>query len=166
MPSSKRTGKSAIRASDRRALAMRHAAEPGVPTPAFCFYCGAEGSILWYLKSNGEPGGWVHFKGLEIDHVIPEHHGGASDHTNYVLACQNCNRRKGTSLEFADRSQIDRRSISDESENVLAPRARSRIGRDRRGSKSSYSGRLPRLLRSQRFHDFRQTTQRSRRGSR
>jgi 5-methylcytosine-specific restriction endonuclease McrA len=40
---------------------------------------------------------WPMFS-LELDHVIPEFHGGPSVAENLVLACQRCNRRKGASL--------------------------------------------------------------------
>ena len=38
---------------------------------------------------------WVYFKGLELDHIVPELLGGDGSPDNIVLACQSCNRRKG-----------------------------------------------------------------------
>jgi 5-methylcytosine-specific restriction endonuclease McrA len=34
----------------------------------------------------------------EIDHVIAEKHGGATEESNLAMSCWRCNRRKGTDL--------------------------------------------------------------------
>jgi 5-methylcytosine-specific restriction endonuclease McrA len=79
----------------RRAVALSAGCEPGEHSTAQCHYCRAPGSISWFRRSDGAPGGWVHFAGLELDHVIPESAGGAATPDNIVLACRSCNRRKG-----------------------------------------------------------------------
>jgi HNH endonuclease len=38
----------------------------------------------------------------EVDHVVAEKHGGATDISNLALACWRCNRRKGTDLTSLD----------------------------------------------------------------
>ncbi len=38
----------------------------------------------------------------EVDHVIPEKHGGATELSNLALACWRCNRHKGTDLTSID----------------------------------------------------------------
>lgn len=38
----------------------------------------------------------------EIDHVIPEKHGGMTEETNLALTCWRCNRHKGTDLGSFD----------------------------------------------------------------
>lgn len=39
---------------------------------------------------------------LEIDHIRPEAHGGASDEDNLIAACSHCNNRKGARLSAID----------------------------------------------------------------
>ncbi len=87
--------KATIPLAARRALALSSGCLPGETIKARCVYCGAEGTITWFRLSNGEPSGWVHFSGLEIDHLIPEARGGATSAGNLQLACQRCNRSKG-----------------------------------------------------------------------
>lgn len=41
-------------------------------------------------------------KSLQIDHVIPEAHGGSSTEENLCLACSTCNQKKGTSTVAVD----------------------------------------------------------------
>lgn len=94
-----RTIKRAIPNESRRALARRAGCEPGSAVDAPCHYCGRPGRVCWTWKRlDGTPGQWVTFQGLEIDHVVPEFHGGTSDPENLVLACRPCNRRKGHKL--------------------------------------------------------------------
>ena len=50
-----------------------------------CFYCGREVELT-YDKPNS----------AVIEHVIPKSRGGASNYSNYVLACSKCNMLKGT----------------------------------------------------------------------
>lgn len=89
--------KKSIPLATRRAVAAAAGCEPGqVGFTASCRYCGATGQISWFPLSNGKPGSWVHFLGLELDHVVAEAHGGSSEPDNIVLACQPCNRRKHT----------------------------------------------------------------------
>lgn len=85
--------KKAIPAESRRALAVRHGGQPMQTTAASCHYCGAPGQIVWMSPS------WVQFVDLEIDHVVPEFHGGTGAPSNLVLACVRCNRRKGARLD-------------------------------------------------------------------
>src|SRR5579871_813712 len=44
----------------------------------------------------------VSFFSSEIDHIIPEKHGGANDESNLALTCWRCNRHKGTDLGSFD----------------------------------------------------------------
>lgn len=83
------TAKRAIPQAVRRAVARRAGAiGPGRWT-AYCDYCGSVGEICWMTPS------WVRFRGLELDHVVPEVRGGQPVEENIVLACQRCNRSKG-----------------------------------------------------------------------
>lgn len=87
--------KVAIPAATRRAVALAAGHDPaGTHSMASCAYCGAPGGIYWPRTSKGEPGGWVHFTDLELDHVIPEWAGGEPGPENVVLACRPCNRSK------------------------------------------------------------------------
>jgi 5-methylcytosine-specific restriction endonuclease McrA len=89
--------KAAIPHDIRRAVARRHGAEPGTTTTARCRYCGADGVITWFVGDRGE--GWVHFADLELEHITPEHIGGATSADNIDLACRSCNRSKGHKTE-------------------------------------------------------------------
>lgn len=83
----------------RRAVAVAAGGVPGQTTEAACHYCNEAGWIYWpTLYPSGRPGAWVHFTGLELDHVIPESAGGPATADNIVLACRPCNRRKGARL--------------------------------------------------------------------
>lgn len=97
MASNPKTGyrKMQIPSRTRIEIAKRYGVEPGESGPATCVYCGAPGTIKWFLRSNGRPSAWVHFQYLELDHVLAEFHGGTSEPDNIVLACRTCNRRKG-----------------------------------------------------------------------
>lgn len=86
--------KRAIPQATRRAVALRNGCRPGESAVAGCHWCGAEGRIYWSRRSDGKPSGWVTFS-HELDHVVPEFVGGASDPDNIVLACRPCNRRRG-----------------------------------------------------------------------
>lgn len=81
--------KRAIPNEERRRLAARYGASWGSSTSVACHYCNEPGSIHW-----AQDRCWPIFT-LEIDHVVPEFHGGASVAENFVLACQHCNRSKG-----------------------------------------------------------------------
>lgn len=52
-----------------------------------CRYCGRTPRPLYEF--------WTNRLRLVIDHVLPVHFGGTSDPENLVLACDNCNARKG-----------------------------------------------------------------------
>lgn len=80
--------KRAIPQAVRRAVALRYG-PPDHGVQAYCAYCGRGGLIFWMSAS------WVYFRGLELDHVIPESRGGQAVAENVVLACQFCNRSKG-----------------------------------------------------------------------
>jgi 5-methylcytosine-specific restriction endonuclease McrA len=86
--------KRAIPEATRRAVALAAGAAPGESSVLACHYCGAAGSSYWPRLSDGRPGAWVHFTGLELDHVVPERLGGTSLPDNVVLACRPCNRSK------------------------------------------------------------------------
>lgn len=88
------TRKRAIPQASRRAVALAAGAVPGETTLAPCHYCGILAAITWPRLFDGRPGSWVHF-GHEIDHVMPESHGGTNSPSNLVLACLPCNRSKG-----------------------------------------------------------------------
>lgn len=81
----------------KRAVAIRHGAIPGERSSVVhCHYCGKQGEAHWPRNLKGEPGGWVAIRGFDLDHVIPEFHGGSTtDPDNFVLACARCNRSKG-----------------------------------------------------------------------
>ena len=87
--------KSAIPAGVRREVAAQHGGAPGETTAAACAYCGAAGLVHWPPLFSGRPGAWVSFPGLELDHIIPESHGGPTTADNLTLACRPCNRKKG-----------------------------------------------------------------------
>lgn len=80
----------------RLELARQHGCVPGEPRKVRCAYCDYEGQALWFCHFGGEPSGWVHFSGLEMDHIVPESRGGATTVSNITLACRRCNRSKGT----------------------------------------------------------------------
>ena len=78
--------------ASRRAVARRYGGLPHQTVETRCHYCDVTGRIHWITPS------WVWFEGLEIDHVVPEYHGGEGTPDNLVLACRPCNRRKGTKI--------------------------------------------------------------------
>lgn len=77
---------------------MRHGCEAGQTIAVGCHYCGKQGHIHWPLLFSGRPSLWVTFTDLEIDHVVPELHGGNASSDNLVLACRLCNRSKGARM--------------------------------------------------------------------
>jgi 5-methylcytosine-specific restriction endonuclease McrA len=74
----------------RREVARRYGAEPGTTVLVPCHYCGVLAKIVWLSYDLSWP---IFYH--ELDHVIPQFHGGPSTAANIVLACQSCNRRKG-----------------------------------------------------------------------
>jgi 5-methylcytosine-specific restriction endonuclease McrA len=91
--------KQSIPTHSRRALAMKYGCKPGEVTDCQCYYCGAPGKIHWQKLSNGRPGAWVSFS-LSIDHLEAESQGGCTQADNFVLACIECNKSKGTRTVF------------------------------------------------------------------
>lgn len=87
--------KRAIPQATRRAVALAAGGVPGETVAAMCAYCGIQGAVHWQRLHCGRPGAWVHFSGLELDHVHPERLGGSSTPDNIVLACPRCNRSRG-----------------------------------------------------------------------
>lgn len=88
----------------KKAIAARYGLTGVGETTAPCHYCGLAGRVLWaparvdydhWYRSVPER---VHFH-HEIDHVIPVCAGGTNDLVNLVLACEPCNRRKGTCID-------------------------------------------------------------------
>jgi 5-methylcytosine-specific restriction endonuclease McrA len=77
----------------RRAVARRYGAEPGTTILVPCHYCGVLAKIDWMAEYPNWP---VFYH--ELDHVMPEFHGGPSTADNIVLACQRCNRCKGSKV--------------------------------------------------------------------
>lgn len=93
--SAERYHKKAIPNAVRRAVAIRYGCPPGKTISVPCHYCGARDLIVWHKLFGGRPSSWVSF-GHELDHVVPEFHGGPTTAENIVLACRPCNRRKHT----------------------------------------------------------------------
>jgi hypothetical protein len=92
------TKKRAIPESTRRAVALRYGCEPGATkSDVPCHWCGAAGSITWHRLHSGKPSAWVTFS-HELDHLLPEFHGGTGEPDNIVLACRSCNRSRGHRL--------------------------------------------------------------------
>lgn len=89
--------KAPIKAETRRALAIRYGCEPGQCVLVKCHYCEFTSEIQWFLGATKRKNsfGWAAFGEFEIDHVVPEFHGGATHESNLVLACLKCNRSKG-----------------------------------------------------------------------
>lgn len=86
--------KQAIPLASRQAVALRYCCPPGGEALARCYYCHNKGTIHWWLRRRDGKPGWVSFQDLELDHIIPEFHGGTADPWNIVLACRSCNRAK------------------------------------------------------------------------
>lgn len=86
--------KRAIPSATRKEVALNNGCENGGQVAAKCAHCSATGTITWF-KSRNQFGGWVHFSGLEMDHIIPESKGGTGLPENIQLLCRRCNRRKG-----------------------------------------------------------------------
>lgn len=97
--------KKAIPLSVRREIAVRHGLKgPGENKQISCHYCGKNtGEINWMNPS------WVHFSGLEMDHVVPESMGGANNSENIVLACKSCNRMRNNSV--VDKSESSKSHV-------------------------------------------------------
>lgn len=89
--------KRAIPSAVRRGVALKYGGAPGRRVSVPCHYCGTPGLIYWPLRWDGTPECWVVFD-HELDHVIPEYHGGTSTVENLVLACRRCSRGKGFKL--------------------------------------------------------------------
>lgn len=85
----------------RRDVARRHVAE-GYQEEVRCAYCGALGCVDWtdgepfFYEARGDARKWMH-----LDHVIPESRNGPTSLDNTVIACADCNLRKGA-LPFGD----------------------------------------------------------------
>lgn len=82
--------------SDRlkRDIAAKYGCRRGKVVSAKCCYCDYVGQIRWIAHSS-EAAGFVSFKGLHVEHVIPESRGGDTAIENLVLACRPCNLDKG-----------------------------------------------------------------------
>ena len=63
-----------------------------------CFYCGSQ-------LGGFEPG--VKGKKATIDHVYPKSKGGSDDISNKVLACQECNQRKGDTIGWQYKPKLE-----------------------------------------------------------
>lgn len=86
--------KRAIPEATRRGVAAAYGCQPGETLEAHCYWCAKPGEIHWARLSDGRPGAWVTFPGLELDHVHPEIDGGSNGPENFVLACRSCNARR------------------------------------------------------------------------
>lgn len=93
-PDVTRCTKASIPLAARRQIALKYGCKPGERADAACYYCGEPGSIYWPRTRKGQPGAWVAFSRLEVDHFVAEVHGGLTDAENLVLACRTCNRSK------------------------------------------------------------------------
>jgi len=89
--------KTAIPMATRREIARRHGLDGIGNIEAQCHWCGKVGRVCWVNAS------WVHFSGLELDHIVPESRGGDHSPDNIVLACRSCNRRRNN--EFMDNAE-------------------------------------------------------------
>ena len=78
----------------RREACIRLGAIPGREVQIKCAYCDSLGFARWPLTLKGKPSGWVMIGGLELDHIVAIHRGGANTADNLTLACRSCNRRK------------------------------------------------------------------------
>jgi 5-methylcytosine-specific restriction endonuclease McrA len=96
----------------RRGVAKKYGCEPGGEKLVECYYCGQPGTINWWKLTSGKPGSWVTFS-LELDHADCESTGGQTNENNIVLACRNCNRRKGHQdfYEFLNKSTESSREL-------------------------------------------------------
>ena len=94
-PRKSRYKKRAIPQWVRRELALRYGCQPGERAIAKCEKCENRGSISWARLQSGRPSYWVHFSGLELDHINPEVIGGKATPQNMQLLCRRCNRSKG-----------------------------------------------------------------------
>lgn len=81
----------------RRTVALRYGCQPGEAIVVPCHYCRRPGRITWFRLYGGRPSAWVHFE-HQMDHVIPEYHGGPTTASNIVLACKRCNCSKGARI--------------------------------------------------------------------
>ena len=72
-----------------------------------CRYCDRPGLLMMgkgyctYSRATPDPlRFWGHQECMVVDHVVPLSKGGKDDATNYVIACEDCNRRKGSRLDW------------------------------------------------------------------
>ena len=100
----------------RRAIAKKYGCVPGGSNKAECYYCGSVGNITWWKNSKGDPGSWVSFSKLELDHLHPESKGGETSQDNIVLSCRECNRSKHDKdlMTFVMKSRDDSRTLAPE----------------------------------------------------
>jgi hypothetical protein len=83
----------------RKKLAEKYGCKQGESKEIECYFCGSKGHIHWSRKMGGLPGSWIGFT-HEISHLVPESNGGATNESNLVLACRNCNRSMGVRHAF------------------------------------------------------------------
>lgn len=100
----------------RRAIAKKYGCVPGGSNKAECYYCGSVGNITWWKNSKGDPGSWVSFSKLELDHLHPESKGGETSQDNIVLSCRECNRSKHDKdlMTFVMKSRDNSRTLAPE----------------------------------------------------
>jgi 5-methylcytosine-specific restriction endonuclease McrA len=100
----------------RRAIAKKYGCVPGGSNKAECYYCGSVGNITWWKNSKGDPGSWVSFSKLELDHLHPESKGVETSQDNIVLSCRECNRSKHDKdlMTFVMKSRDDSRTLAPE----------------------------------------------------
>lgn len=83
--------KKAIPNAVRREVCKVAGAQIGATVQVKCAYCDFRGSITWDENYRY----WPVISGLELEHIVPEFHGGPTTADNLTLACRSCNRRKG-----------------------------------------------------------------------
>lgn len=97
LKSDKPRRKANIVGSVRAEVAARYGCPKGERIEVGCHYCGAPGFMRWFWTERSRTG-WVSLLYLEWDHVVPESRGGPTTADNLVVACQPCNRRKGSKV--------------------------------------------------------------------
>jgi len=96
-PSSAASRRIQISDSLKREIASKYGCNKGESKTVECHYCEFTGEIRWIAKSPYHVG-YVTFKGMHLDHRIPNSKGGETSVKNLVLACVSCNLDKSDTL--------------------------------------------------------------------
>jgi 5-methylcytosine-specific restriction endonuclease McrA len=93
--------KATIPARVRREVLLAAGAVLGETRAILCHWCGAvAGMAHGFLLRDGRPSLWLSAPGVDLDHVLPESHGGETSTRNLVASCYGCNRSKGARLDW------------------------------------------------------------------